>query len=130
MRRPASSRVHQIFDRLARQARSTVGTSFRPRLYIGNSVEFPEARNFAYCSDTLIIVVAPKMVKSANHRIEGVLAHELGHAINFYLGNYRHSECAADDMAERIFGKTIFYDRDTVQSTAHGMSPRPHFLPQ
>jgi predicted SprT family Zn-dependent metalloprotease len=93
-------------------------------------VEFPHARNFAYCSDDLVIVVAPKMVKSADHRIEGVLAHELGHAINFYLGNLRHSERDADDMAERIFGTTIFYDRDTVQSTEHGVSPRPSFLPQ
>jgi len=126
----SSSRVHAIFDRLSKQARSTVGSSFRPRLYIGNRAEFPESRNFAYCTDGLIIVVAPKMVKSANHRIEGVLGHELGHAILFYFGRLDHSERDADDMAERVFGKTILYDRDTVQSTEHGVCPRPSFLPQ
>lgn len=127
---PAPSRVHVIFDRLAKQARSTVGSKFRPRLYVGNSAEFPEARNFAYCTDGLIIVVAPKMVKSAPHRIEGVLAHELGHALLFYFGRFDHSERDADDMAERVFGKAILYDRDTVQSTEHGVCPRPAFLPQ
>jgi len=88
------------------------------------------ARNFAYCTDGLIIVVAPKMTKSAEHRIEGVLCHELGHAMLFHLGHLHHSERDADEVAEQVFGTPIFYDRDTVQSTMHGVSPRPDFLPQ
>lgn len=59
------------------------------------------------------------------HRQRGILMHELAHASLLQHGNDTHTEREADALAEKLWGHTIFYDEDGVQTTGHGVSPRP-----
>jgi hypothetical protein len=79
------------------------------------------------CPD-MLIVVAPKMAMAALDNIEGVLAHEFGHAILFHCGHWNHTEREADQAAEALFGAPIRYDRNLIQSTTRGVCPRPAHL--
>lgn len=89
-------------------------------------------RSFAYCQqeddESFTICVAPKLTQQARHRIEGLFAHEIGHAILMHLGDFEHTERDADHAAEQAFGFRIFYDEDDVQSTRYGTRPRPPYL--
>lgn len=89
-------------------------------------------RSFAYCQQeddgSFTICVAPKLTQQARHRIEGLMAHEFGHAVLMLLGDFEHTERDADNAAEQVFGLRIFYDEDDVQSTRYGRRPRPAYL--
>jgi hypothetical protein len=89
-------------------------------------------RSFAYCQQeddgSFTICIAPKLTQQARHRIEGLFAHEIGHAILMHLGDFEHTERDADNAAEQAFGFRIFYDEDDVQSTRYGTRPRPPYL--
>jgi hypothetical protein len=64
-------------------------------------------------------------------RIEGVLMHEIGHALLFAAGVKDHTEREADEMAEAVFGRFVAYDEDDlVQTTGEGLRPRPEYLPR
>ncbi len=101
-------------------------------LRVGRASEFPARRNYAYChlkaSGAIEIVVAPKICRASQARIDGLLAHEFGHAAHFVAGRERHSERAADSAAEQLFGVRIAYDGDDVQTTGRGTRPRPAHL--
>lgn len=98
-------------------------------LRVGRSAEFPKKRNYAYCMQMrdgqLTIVCAPKMRRAPPHRVDALLAHELGHAILLDAGRPDHSEREADAVAERVFGVRISYDKDDVQTLRRGVRPRP-----
>jgi hypothetical protein len=89
-------------------------------------------RSFAYCQEeadgSFSICVAPKLAHQSRHRIEGLFAHELGHAVLMHMGEHEHTERDADNAAEQVFGFRIFYDEDDVQSTRYGVRPRPEYL--
>lgn len=126
-------RIQPIFDHLHEHVRSHFAPKFRARLKEGKAAEFPERRNMAYCmmrKDTpeLLIVVAPKMNNAPLDNIEGVLAHEFGHAVLFHSGQLDHTEREADQAAEALFGAKIHYDRNLIQSTIRGVTPRPAHL--
>lgn len=65
---------------------------------------------------------------SREDRQRGVLAHELAHVSLLQHGDEEHSERACDEHAKRLFGITIRYDSDDVQTTGAGLSPRPAYL--
>jgi hypothetical protein len=117
--------VRRVLITLARRA----GVSVRHR--VGRASEFPEARDFAYCTDEHgmppTIVTAPKLERQRPERIIGVLAHEISHAFYLSLGQ-PHSECTADRMAERLTGVQIGYDEADVQSITTRRR-RPRYLP-
>ena len=128
----ATPRVAAIFARLLRQAQRSL-PSLRVDLREGAAHDFPAARNYAYCSHSrgrITIVVAPRMAQATRPRIEGVLMHELGHAVFFAGGELQHAEREADKLAERLFSRMIRYDAALdVQTTGRGNRPRPAHLP-
>ena len=89
-------------------------------------------RGFAFCEEcddgSYEIHVAPKLMHSSVHRMEGLIAHEYGHAILLHIGVDDHTERDADRMAEQTFGVKISYDAEDVQTTAYGVRPRPAYL--
>jgi hypothetical protein len=137
------SRLNRTFDRLHRDVCDRVG-EIDVELRIGREVEFPLVRNCAYCmaTDPIRIVLAPKMADASADRIEAVLRHEFGHAIDFAAGERAITDLAsrlrypmpttperrADEIALLVWGKPIRYDNDTVQSICRGVYPRPAYL--
>lgn len=84
-------------------------------------------RQFAWCSDGTrqCVGVSPRLELEAADRVEGVLRHELGHALLFHHGHASHRERDADTMAEAAFGRSIGYDTGDVQTIGVGVRPRP-----
>lgn len=134
--------LHRIFDELQDQAEKRCGP-LQVMFTIGHASDFPKPRNYALCTNPLygdtvgvgkgwcLIVAAPKILKAEMPRIEGLLMHELGHAIDFLVTPdhpNNGSERRADDIAREIWGVTIRYDHETVQSTCCGVHPRPAHL--
>jgi hypothetical protein len=137
------SRVNDIFRRLHDDVCDRVAP-IDVRLVIGREVEFPLVRNCAYCmaTDPITIVLAPKLVHADKDRVEAVLRHEFGHAVDFAAGEKNITQLArnvgypmpntperrADAIALLVWGKPIRYDADTIQSLCRGVSPRPAYL--
>lgn len=72
-------------------------------------------RHRAMC-EGYIVAVAPKIARANVGRQQGILCHELAHAILLHLGEDTHTERDADACAERVFGVRIFYDDEDVQT--------------
>lgn len=106
---------------------------------------FKKKRGFAVClyhkDGTIELLFAPKTRLQPVHRQEGLIRHELGHALDFLYGaaldpwakslGYklpRTPERRADKIAEVVWGEPIRYDRDLVQSVLEGKTPRPWHL--
>lgn len=108
------------------------------------------ARAYAYCvpdpraaqqprrgrkratGEAFVIAVAPKIEEADDGRIEGLICHELAHAILLHHGYEEHTERDADACAEQVFDVCIYYDVDDVQTTdafaPHARRPRPPYL--
>jgi hypothetical protein len=98
------------------------------------------ARAFAFCEDhgeggAFRIAIAGKLNDpdlADDSRVDGILRHELAHAVLLHGGDTEHTERDADEVAEALFGSPIFYDEDDVQTTdpsAPGARrPRPEYL--
>lgn len=97
------------------------------------------ARQFAFFDyRDHVLGVAPKLNKQSEDRIRALIRHELGHAVEAL---YAYStverrigvpiltpERYADAVARGIWGDTIRYDADDVQTLGRGVSPRPRRL--
>lgn len=77
----------------------------------------------------LTIVYAPKCETTSTARIDGLLMHELGHAIALAEGWDDHTERDADALARAAFGRRVHYDAGDVQTTGRGRKLRPRHLP-
>lgn len=103
-------------------------------------------RSYAYCNcdgeAATTIGIAPRLADQPTHRIDGVLRHEIGHAVdtlyqrpesrlarNLHLPGHDTPELRADAIASAIWRSPIGYDEDHVQTTDPG-GPRPPWLPQ
>jgi len=79
-----------------------------------------------------IIAVAPKLEHADDGRMEGLICHELAHAVLLHHGYDEHTERDADACAEQVFDVCIYYDADDVQTTdafaAMARRPRPPYL--
>lgn len=124
-----SSRVRPIFRRLRALARERF-PDFDVTLRMGDPAEFPELRAHAYCEDTAPprITYAPKLEIAHRDRIEGILRHEIGHALAFAARFPDHTERDTDEIARLMFGDVIRYDADDVQTVGAGVTPRPRRL--
>lgn len=112
----------------------------------GKPSEFKETRAFAYTMKPramVYVVVAPKLEKASRGRIEGIMRHEMAHALQLEWprakldqiiraaglisppGMERH----ADVLAHALWGAPILYDSATVQDIDAGMTQRPFHLP-
>jgi hypothetical protein len=104
-------------------------------------------RQFAWCeydeeTGHCVIAVASKLEEADGDRVQAIIRHELGHALDFLYGRkalerkFRGSlpvgpERRADLIAQLVFGDIIRYDREDVQTLdANGVFPRPHYLPR
>jgi|TARA_R110001599_G_scaffold284322_3_gene486325 hypothetical protein len=81
-------------------------------------------RHFAYCeylSGDTIIAYSPDMVELPQRYIDGIILHEIGHAVDFSytqpeleeMFGYKldlEDEGRADEIAEMILGETVQYD--------------------
>lgn len=103
-------------------------------------------RQFGYCQepdyagDAFKIAFASKIERLAQKNIDGLVAHEFGHALDFRYGRRRlehelgvrlpnGTERRADAIAEAVFGHAIKYDNKLVQCVrCRGRSPRPRRL--
>lgn len=125
----------------------------------GPARDFPQERNFgATTEDGLHVIFAKKLELEQDDVIQGVVAHELGHAADFlyparwgpdnygvwYLYGAAHQrmiwerrphdevEADADRIAESMFGAKLYYRGPClVQSTRGGagaVRPRPRGL--
>ena len=103
-------------------------------------METPEAggtdRSFAYFNyETLVLGVSPEFPEQTRDRVEAVLRHELGHALDALYANSTLEtrlgplpstpERRADAIAEAVFGTKIQYDSQDVQTLRRGTWPRP-----
>ncbi len=85
---------------------------------------------------------APKTLQCKIHRADGLIRHEIGHIIDFFVPARKLDEWAtrrgimlpgtderrADAIALAIWGEPIKYDDELVQSTRVGVHPRPSHL--
>jgi hypothetical protein len=98
-------------------------------------------RQFGYCADEkpIRIAFAPKTEKLPQKYIDGLMAHEFGHALDFRYGRKRLErlwgklpdsiERRADKIAEHAFGRRIEYgDRDIQCIGCGGKKSRPRRL--
>ena len=124
-------RACEAFERLHGRVCALVGDRFSTDLALGPDAHFPEPRNMAYTlqrdDGSLCIVVSRKLCNGPDHRLEGVLRHEFGHAVFMWCGK-PHGERDADTLAEQMFGDPIYYDKATVQTLRPGVRPRPKHL--
>jgi hypothetical protein len=121
--------------------------TLRFRLELGQEEDFPEARSVAYTEQSprgLVIFYRPVALDLLSRaQLLGVLFHELGHVFELTYGEgvvreilaacgVRPSaleERRADQLAGAVFGHTISYDEDLVQTTARGAyAARPRGL--
>lgn len=94
------------------------------------------ARAYAFCEDlddgSFRIAIAAKMNDADDSRVEGLLRHELAHAVLLHGGDMEHTERDADEVAEELFGSPLFYDDEDVQTTDQSAPgarrPRPAYL--
>lgn len=122
--------IEGVLDALVARVREhapTFAVRFRWDDRVGVCSTRGPCRQFAACEDTRppTLYVAPRLARESRARVEGVLAHELGHALLFLAGRPDHTERAADDAAEAYLGVEIAYDQGDVQTTGPGARPRP-----
>jgi hypothetical protein len=107
-----------------------------------NYPHFKQKRGFAVChynpKSSIFLQFASKTLVQPVHRQEGLVRHELGHALDFLFSSAldewaeelgfqlpQTPERRADAIAEIIWGDPILYDHDDVQSIEQGVYPRP-----
>lgn len=128
-KRKSTQDLVDLFVFRAQQAAARVPALF-VSLRVGDPAQFPKPRDYAFCvplGGRQEIVVSPKIFSASRDRQEGLIQHELGHAMLMALGR-PHTERQCDAFAEETFGSRIYYDVDDVQTTAGGARPRPPHL--
>ena len=75
---------------------------------------------FARTGKAPLIGLYPEALSLPRANIVGLLRHEFGH-----LAAPRASEQGADDLAARVGGRLIKYDRRLIQTVGRGCYPRP-----
>lgn len=108
---------------------------------IGDSPHFDSARGFAVTrtdGQTFCLVLSAKMLTAAPDRQVAILRHELGHVLDFALGDDLSiwaegkgatlpstPERRADAVAALLWGAPIAYDAEMIQTLGQGTAPRP-----
>lgn len=146
------ARLIQLFRVRLQDVRRCCGP-MRITLLDAKASLFPALRSYAFFSTgctlrtpavvrTPVIAFASKYKTAPDDRIEAVLLHEFGHAMDFLVPTSRlpglpacwkadpharrqGTERRADALAEALWGVKIRYDTDTVQSLCSGCYPRP-----
>lgn len=128
---PEALGPNELFDELVEHVQ-TEYPEFRCKLVVDNEKALAgrkEKRAYAAC-DGKKVYVATKIYDAHMDNVEGILMHELAHALLMQHGDEDHSEQDADDVAEEVFGRRISYDKNDVQTVGKGRYPRPEHLEQ
>lgn len=120
--------INQLKRALLHKLEVRTGIVFDLPIVIDRKGFYPKKRDYAK-TDGNAIYFSPKILEASSSRVDGLLRHELAHAILMNEGLH-HSEADTDRIAEWAFGDFIFYDEDGVQSTLGGTRPRPAYLPK
>lgn len=75
------------------------------------------------------VFILRRALRRGDDVVAGLLAHELGHASDARV-HEPGSEQRADDIAARVLGRKVWYDRNDVQTLGRGKWPRPLHLHQ
>lgn len=137
--RALSDRVQACFDALLSSVQEqypSLSCTLRVDSKAGQRDGQACARAYAFCEDlddgSFRIAVAAKMNDADDSRVEGLLRHELAHAVLLHGGDMEHTERDADEVAEELFGSPLFYDDEDVQTTDQSAPgarhPRPEYL--
>lgn len=133
----------QLFKLLRKEAAVEFPKVKEITLYTDWSAADGGARQFAYCEQNdkgVRIVVAPDFEEQGSDHVEAILAHEIGHAIDFLytrkqiesvLGSAlpKTPERLADEIVYRLWGTRISYNgKLCLQSFRSGITPRPRKL--
>lgn len=124
----ATNDVFEVFKTLKARLEKLAGKKIDVELVIDRERAYPKPRDYAQ-TDGYTIFVSPKILKAERHRVEGLLRHEFAHVVFLQSGNHKHTERETDKLAEELFGDTILYDDDDIQSVLYGRAPRPSYLP-
>jgi len=133
--------VTEIFASLCRLM-SKDWPGIHVKLYLDeNEKNFTRFRQLAYAvkdEGKLEVAISPKLESMSHLIILGVLAHELGHILDFsvpraqlafFCGKLPETpERRADVIAEAVFGFGISYDKNDIQTIGSGTRPRPERL--
>lgn len=101
-------------------------------------------RAFGACTmgEPVMLILSPRLNDEAVDRIEGIIRHEIGHAVDAKCSRGRlrqvlgvnalpeSAEVLADKLAFAIWGEPILYDEEAVQSSRYGLPKRPSWLPR
>ena len=124
------NRPKQILDTLLAQVYLKNRVQLDTSLHVDrNPKSFPKKRDIAY-TDGETICISPKMYSLEIENQIAVLAHEVAHCYLIALGDTDHTEDDADNMVYHLFGITINYDDDDIQTTHPTGKIRPRYLPQ
>jgi len=121
--------IESILEDLLDCVYQTHGIDLQVSVLIDHVGDYPKARDYAKTTGD-VVYLSPKIYRASEDRVQGLLRHELAHALLMQNGDYDHSERYADEIAECFCGSPIYYDIDDVQCISGGIRPRPHYLPQ
>lgn len=119
--------AHRLFERLRAQFAAhrpelrTLRLVLRKRHFLRR----PAPRDLAWyeTSDGTVNLMEAALAGPAG-RVEGLLAHELGHALDADATR-PYAERRADALAKRVLGVPVRYDDGDVQNLHRGVTPRP-----
>jgi len=137
-------RVTAVFDRLFDAVEQAFPDLGEISLHHDEAAARGGARQFAFCkkgsNDELVIAFALRAEALPEANLEGLLAHEFGHAVDFRytpselearLGPLpKTPEARADAIAQHLLGGPVRYDDYDVQTSGPGVEPRPKHLAQ
>lgn len=121
--------IEDVLNNLLDYLYRTKGIDLNVDVVIDYHGSYPKRRDYAKTTGT-VIYFSPKILRASEDRLQGLLRHELAHALLIQAGDFDHSEAYTDEIAESFFGKPIFYDKQDVQCISGGVRPRPLYLPQ
>ena len=126
------AQAHKLFLRLREQfaAQDPRLHNLVLRLRRKHFLARPKPRDLAWyeTSDGTVNLML-RALDGPSGRVEGLLAHELGHALDLDPSQ-PYAERRADTLAKRVLGTPVRYDQDDVQNLLRGVSPRPSRLPE
>jgi hypothetical protein len=126
------AQAERAFARLraAVAARYPAAQDVTLRLHKRHFLRSPKARDLAWYDPTdRTVNLLHSALRGPAGRVEGLIAHELGHAAD-PVPEANYAERRADAMAKKALGVPVRYDKDDVQNLRQGRTPRPARLPE
>jgi hypothetical protein len=136
--------VQQLFALRLWEAQQRLSPYLQPQMSMemGGSDHFAHARGYASTlvlgGDRFHLRVAEKFLSADLDRQDAILRHEIGHIVDFSVPSHflaslisglpATPERRADGIASWLWGETISYDAEDVQTLRLGTSPRPERL--